>query len=60
MTLEQMHRLAHPHTSQTQLIRGIQIRHGKAPCFASEKRYTCDEPCEWSRECRKLRAHWIA
>lgn len=60
MTVEQMNRLALPPASQLRLIRGIQLRHGKEPCFATEKRYSCDEPCEWSRECRKLRAHWIA
>lgn len=60
MTDDQSHRLALPRTSQTELIRGIQLRHGKEPCFASEKRFSCKEPCEWSRECRRLRAHWIA
>lgn len=60
MTVEQLNRLALPSNAKTQLVREVQLRHGKEPCFASEKRYGCTEPCEWNRECRKLRARWIA
>lgn len=47
-----------PTTSQTQLIRLIQLRSGREPCYLSDKRYSCTEMCEWSAECRKLRAKW--
>ena len=68
MTVEQMQQLAFefglkpslPYTSQTQLIRNIQLLSGKDPCFSSEKRYSCTETCEWSKECRKLRAQWMS
>ena len=66
MTVEQLHQLASdlglqaPHTSRTQLIRKIQLRRGKEPCFSSEKRHLCTEVlCEWRQECRKLRAAWV-
>ena len=68
MTVEQMQQLAFefglkpsvPYTSQTQLIWNIQLLSGKDPCFSSEKRYFCTETCEWSKECRKLRAQWMS
>lgn len=68
MTVEQMQQLAFefglkpsvPYTSQTQLIRNIQLLSGQDPCFSSEKRYFCTETCEWSKECRKLRAQWMS
>ncbi len=47
-----------PSTSQTELIRLIQLRSGHEPCYLSDKRYFCTEKCEWSEECRKLRAKW--
>lgn len=67
MTVEQLQQLACesglessvPYTSQTQLIRKIQLLRGKEPCFLSEKRYLCTDICEWSQECRKLRAQWM-
>ncbi|BBI99703.1 hypothetical protein FGKAn22_13960 [Ferrigenium kumadai] len=45
--------------SQTRLVRNVQIRRGNEPCFSTEKRYNCEEDCEWSRSCRKLRAVWL-
>lgn len=48
-----------PYTSQTQIIRNIQLRRGSEPCFLTEKRYGCREVCEWGRECRKLKAQWM-
>jgi hypothetical protein len=47
------------HTSQTQLIRLIQLRAGEAPCYLSDRRYHCTRTCEWSGKCRALRARWI-
>ncbi len=44
--------------SKGQLIRLMQLQHGNEPCFATDKRYTCTELCEWGRECRKLVAQW--
>jgi len=66
MTVEQLQQLASdsglktsaPYTSKIQLIRNIQLLRGKDPCFSSEKRYICTDVCEWSAECRKLRAQW--
>jgi len=66
MTFEQLQQLAFDigldpstqYTSQTQRIRTIQLQRGVEPCFLPEKRYTCSEICEWSRECRKLMAQW--
>lgn len=66
MTVEQLQQLAFdfglessaPNTSQAQLIRNIQLRCGGDPCFSTEKRYGCTEICEWSGECRKLKAQW--
>lgn len=48
-----------PHTSQTRLIRSVQVLRGGEPCFSTEKRYNCVENCEWSQNCRKLRAVWL-
>lgn len=47
------------HTSQTQLIRRVQVLRGGEPCFSTEKRYNCTDDCEWSQNCRKLRAVWL-
>lgn len=66
MTVEQLQQLAFdsglkvsaPYTSKIQLIRNIQLLRGKDPCFSSERRYFCTDVCEWSSECRKLRAQW--
>lgn len=67
MTIEQLQQLAfdfgfQEHTlyaSPAQLIRYIQLRRGSDPCFLTEKRYVCTETCEWSSECRKLKAQWL-
>jgi hypothetical protein len=67
MTIEQLQQLAFdfglktcaPCTTHTQLIRDIQLRRGGDPCFQTEKRYNCSEVCEWSPECRKLKAQWM-
>lgn len=47
------------HTSQTKLIRSIQVLRGHEPCYSTEKHYNCKETCEWSQSCRKLRAVWL-
>ena len=68
MTFSQMQELArnlglkehNTHTSQTQLIRHIQLMRGDDPCYTTDKRYDCtDNNCEWRRDCRKLRAVWL-
>ncbi len=67
MTIEQLQQLvidfglnaSIPYNSQTQIIRSIQLRRGSEPCFLTEKRYGCREVCEWSQECRKLKAQWV-
>jgi len=67
MTIEQLQQLVFDfglnasisYTSQTQIIRNIQLRRGSEPCFLTEKRYGCREVCEWSQECRKLKAQWM-
>jgi hypothetical protein len=67
MTIAQLQQLASnfglkasvPYTSQTQLIRNIQLLRGDEPCFSSQKRYACTEICEWSQDCRKLKAQWM-
>lgn len=46
-------------STQTQLIRSIQLCRGEEPCFASDKRNDCAEICEWRRECRPRRAAWL-
>jgi len=66
MTFKQLQQLAldigldptATYTTQTHRIRTIQLQRGVEPCFLTEKRYTCSEICEWSQECRKLRAQW--
>ena len=62
MTIEQLQQLACKFglkaSSRTQVIRDIQLRRGGEPCFSTEKRYACAESCEWSQDCRKLRAQW--
>lgn len=66
MTIEQLQQLACDsglkacaYTTYTQLVRNIQLRRNSEPCFLSEKRYACREICEWAKECRKLKAHWM-
>jgi len=67
MTIEKLQKLVcefgletcAPYTSQTQLIRLIQLQCGDEPCFSSEKRYGCSEVCEWSGECRERKAQWL-
>lgn len=67
MTIAQLHQLASnfglkasiAYTSQTQLIRNIQLLRGDEPCFSSEQRYVCTKICEWSQDCRKLKAQWM-
>jgi len=67
MTIEQLQQLASdaglkactPYTALTQLVRNIQQQRGSEPCFLTEKRYACREVCEWSQDCRKLKAHWM-
>lgn len=67
MTIEQLQQLAFDfgfggcarYTSHTQLIRDIQLRRGGDPCFLTDRRYACTKKCEFSAECRKLKAHWM-
>jgi hypothetical protein len=67
MTIEQLQQLAFDfgfgarahYTSHTQLIRDIQLRRGGDPCFLTDRRYVCIKKCEFSTECRKLKAHWM-
>jgi hypothetical protein len=67
MTIEQLQQLVSdsgleacaPCSSKTQIIRNIQVQRGGVPCFSTEKRYRCTEICEWSAECRKLKAKWL-
>jgi len=46
-------------SSRKVLIRAIQKQRGQEPCFLTDKRYTCDEVCEWRENCQKLRAVWL-
>lgn len=46
-------------SSQTVLIRSIQKAQGHEPCFATDKRYFCNESCEWRKDCRGLIAAWM-
>lgn len=40
-------------------ILAIQKQRGAEPCFLTDKRYSCNEICEWSASCKKLRAVWL-
>jgi len=46
-------------SSPKMLIRAIQMQRGGEPCYLSDKRYSCNEICEWSASCQKLRAVWL-
>lgn len=46
-------------TSQKMLIRTIQMQRGEEPCYSTDKRYNCNEVCEWRASCQKLRAIWL-
>jgi hypothetical protein len=46
-------------TSEKLLVRAIQRQRGLEPCFATDKRYTCREECEWCASCQKLKAVWL-
>lgn len=67
MTLESLQQLAsqiglpqHRHnSSQKLLIRAIQKQRSEEACFSTDKRYTCNEVCEWQESCQKLRAVWL-
>jgi len=41
------------------LVRAMQKQQGHEPCFSTDKRYACNELCEWSADCKKLRAVWL-
>lgn len=41
------------------VIREIQIQRGEEPCYSTDKRYDCEQQCEWRRDCVKLRAVWL-
>lgn len=67
MNIESLQRLAiqiglqqhSDNSSQKMLIRAIQKQRGEEPCFSTDKRYTCNEACEWRTSCQKLRAVWL-
>jgi len=46
-------------TSQIMLIRSIQKQRGEEACYSTDKRYACEEDCEWRGSCQKLRAVWL-
>jgi hypothetical protein len=46
-------------SSPKMLIRAIQKQRGGEPCYLGDKRYNCNEICEWSASCQKLRAVWL-
>lgn len=45
--------------SKAQIIRAFQKQRGEVPCFSTDKRYTCNDSCEWRSDCLKLRAVWL-
>lgn len=45
-----------PHPSA---IRAMQRQRGEEPCFSTDKRYSCADPCDWRKDCVKLRAVWL-
>jgi len=67
MNMEALQQLAHQmglqeydnSSSRKVLIRAIQKQRGQEQCFLTDKRYTCDEVCEWRENCQKLRAVWL-
>lgn len=40
--------------SQIQMIRSIQQRQNKEPCFATNQNYCCGNDCEWRDDCRAM------
>lgn len=41
-------------------IWSAQIQAGSEPCFATARRFVCDEiDCRWREECLRLRAEWM-
>lgn len=40
-------------------VRAIQTQRGEEPCYSTDKRYNCTDPCEWRKDCTKLRAVWL-
>jgi hypothetical protein len=47
------------YSSHKMLIRAIQKHRSEDPCYLSDKRYGCQEVCEWSTSCQQLRAVWL-
>lgn len=47
------------HLSKKSLVRTIQKAQGQDPCFLSDTRYVCDSSCEWTRQCKALKAAWL-
>jgi hypothetical protein len=45
--------------SQKNLIRAIQRQRGEEACYLTDKRYTCNDACDWRASCQKLRAVWL-
>lgn len=48
----------HP-TLQAPAIKALQRLLDEAPCFATDKRHDCAEPCKWRRNCRGMVAAWL-
>lgn len=46
-------------SSHDMIVRATQMQQGHEPCYLTDKRYTCDEICEWSASCKMLRAVWL-
>lgn len=67
MSSEELHKLAcdlglevsTTRASQTELVRFIQALRGEEPCFSTDKRYNCEEICDWRQNCRKPRTVWL-
>lgn len=45
--------------SKPMLVRAIQRQRGEEPCFATDRRFSCNNFCGWRADCVKLRAVWL-
>lgn len=67
MKIESLQQLAaemslHKHgdtSSQKMRVRAVQKQRGGEPCYLTDKRYNCNDDCEWSTGCKKLKAVWL-
>jgi len=47
------------HTTETKLIRNIQLKEGNSSCFRTDEREYCPGSCEWENDCKDfLIAAW--